>query len=81
MSLTLQSVEADASQLPARERALLVLHLLAALDMEEDADVEELWLQEAERRYQLYRAGKISARPAADVFQDGRLHSWGRQPI
>ena len=33
---------------------------------------ERLWLEEAENRYRLYKAGKMSSRPAQDVHRDVR---------
>jgi putative addiction module component (TIGR02574 family) len=63
-------VESDAMQLSPRERAFLIELLLATLDPGEDVDAEELWLQEAERRYQEYRAGGIASKPATQVFED-----------
>ena len=35
-------------------------------------DVEQLWLDEAARRYESYRRGDISSRPAAEVFARAR---------
>jgi putative addiction module component (TIGR02574 family) len=62
-------------ELSVQERALLVERLLATLDTGEDADVEELWLQEAEKRYAEYRAGKIASRPAERVMEEARLRT------
>ncbi|MEK7806591.1 MAG: addiction module protein, partial [Chloroflexota bacterium] len=70
MARKFSDVESDAMQLPPRERALLIERLLATLDSGEDVDAEELWLQEAERRYQKYRAGGIESKPAAQAFED-----------
>lgn len=56
--------------LPFQERALLIQHLISALDKDEDSDPEELWLKEAERRYQLWREGRITSKPASEVFQE-----------
>ena len=36
-------------ELSRHDRALLAKHLLATLDPDDDADVEELWIEEAER--------------------------------
>lgn len=33
-------------------------------------EAEDLWLQEAERRYREYREGNLPTRPAEDVFRD-----------
>jgi len=70
MHKTRQELEKDALALPKQERALLIERLLASLDIGQDEDVEEIWLAEAERRYQEYRAGKLSGRPAAMVFEN-----------
>lgn len=75
MSRKLGQVEQDAMELSVQERALLVERLLATLDTGEDADVEELWLQEAEKRYAEYRAGKIASRPAERVMEEARLRT------
>ncbi len=44
-----------------------------ALDQEDDEgqdeDVEKLWLDEAERRLEDYRAGRVEAIPANEVFE------------
>ena len=72
MPRKLSEVERDAMELPPQERAILVERLLATLDAGEDTDVEELWLQEAEKRYAEYRAGKIASRPAEQVIEEAR---------
>ena len=69
MARKLNEITKDAMELPLRERALLVEHLLATLDKGEDLDAEELWLHEAEKRYGDYRSGKIGAKPADKVFE------------
>ena len=70
MARKFSDVESDAMQLPPRERALLIERLLSTLDPGEDVDAEELWLKEAERRYQQYRAGGMASKPAAQAFED-----------
>jgi putative addiction module component (TIGR02574 family) len=72
MAKTLSEIESEAMQLSRQERAVLVERLLTTLDVGEDVDAEELWLQEAERRYQEYRAGRMSSKPAAQVFEDAK---------
>jgi hypothetical protein len=57
-------------ELPLQERALSVERLLAALDLDQDTEVEERWLREAERRCQEYRAGGIPSRPANQAFEE-----------
>jgi putative addiction module component (TIGR02574 family) len=68
MAKPLDTVEREALALPQRDRATLAEHLLATLDEAEDKDVEAAWLAEAERRYQEYRAGRMRAVPADQVF-------------
>lgn len=70
MVMKLKDLEEQISQLSAEKRARLLEHLIATLDTGEDVDAEELWLAEAEERYQEYRAGKLTSRPADAVFED-----------
>ncbi|MBM4049754.1 MAG: addiction module protein [Planctomycetes bacterium] len=70
MATNPEKVEAQALKLPLRERAALAEHLIASLDDLDDTEIERLWVEEAERRYREYKKGRISARPAEDVFRD-----------
>ena len=70
MSPDLEKCEAQALKLPPKERAILAEHLIASLDSLDDAENERLWLEEADRRYQEYKKGNISARPAEEVLRD-----------
>ncbi len=72
MARTLSEIESEVMQLSRQERVELVERLIATLDVDEDVDAEELWLQEAERRYQEYRAGCIASKPAVQVFEDAK---------
>jgi putative addiction module component (TIGR02574 family) len=65
-----QKIEKQAQELSPKERARLALKLIESLDPGEDEDVEELWLDEAERRLADYDAGKTKARPADEVFSE-----------
>ena len=72
MSLTLHELEAEARHLTAAERAELAQRLFASLEDEEPAgsesDVEQAWLEEADRRYNRYLAGEMQAVPSADAL-------------
>ncbi len=72
MSPELEDCETQALKLAPRERAALAAYLIASLDAPEDAKSEQLWLEEADRRYQEYKKGNISARTADEVLQDAR---------
>jgi putative addiction module component (TIGR02574 family) len=70
MPKTREELEKDDLTLPRPERARLIEKLLASLDTGQDEDVEELWLAEAERRYQEYRSGALDGKPAGAVFEN-----------
>ena len=69
MSTDSRKIEKQAQQLPPKERARLALALIESLDQGQDVDAEELWLDEAERRLEDYRDGRIEAIPANEVFE------------
>ena len=69
MSADSRKIEKQAQRLPAKERARLALALIESLDQGQDVDAEELWLDEAERRLEDYRAGRVEAIPANEVFE------------
>lgn len=72
MSPELRECEAAALSLPASERAALAERLIESLDTLDDIENERLWLQEADRRYQAYKRGEITARPFAEAILDAR---------
>lgn len=72
MPKSVAELEREARRLPEQERALLAQHLIASIDPGEDIDAEAAWLEEAERRYQAYRQGKLSAKPVAEVFREAK---------
>jgi putative addiction module component (TIGR02574 family) len=61
-SIENKKLEKEALLLPSHERARLAKYLIRSLDEEEDLEAEKLWLEEAERRYQEYKEGKIKAK-------------------
>jgi putative addiction module component (TIGR02574 family) len=69
MAKSLSEIESEARQLSMQERARLVRRLLASLESEDEGDVEQAWLDEAERRLAAFRSGESSARPAEEVFE------------
>ena len=70
MSSELHDIEKAAEGLSSEQRARLVRKLIASLDLGEDQDAEQAWLDEAERRLFDYRSGKTTARPANEVFTE-----------
>jgi putative addiction module component (TIGR02574 family) len=53
-------------QLPANERAFLAEELLASLD---DAELEKSWTEEAKRRRDDVRSGRVKPVEADDVYR------------
>jgi putative addiction module component (TIGR02574 family) len=70
MSVDLEVLEAEALKLSAQERARLVDRLIASLS--DDADVDEAWAAEVERRIAEVEAGRVSMVPAVDVIARAR---------
>jgi hypothetical protein len=70
---SLENVLKDALVLDARERAALAEELLASLDEQRDderpdeAELERLWVREAQQRLEAYRAGRTFPVPAQQV--------------
>jgi putative addiction module component (TIGR02574 family) len=56
MSMTVDQVEEEAMKLSAEERARLIVRLEATLDV--DDEIEETWIEEAERRLEEMHSGQ-----------------------
>ena len=72
MSTELEKCEQLARNLPLKDRAVLIKRLIDGLDELDEQDLERLWLLEANRRLQEFKAGSIQARKSDDVFRDAR---------
>lgn len=68
--MSIQEIELQALQLPPKERARLVQHLIASLD--EDDEIERTWADEAVRRWDTLASGEATAPPVADVLAEAR---------
>lgn len=68
---TLEDLEKKASQLPKKDRAILVRNLIRTLEyFEVEKDYTNLWIEEAERRSKEIEDGKVECIPAEKVFND-----------
>jgi putative addiction module component (TIGR02574 family) len=67
-----RELEAQALRLAPRDRARLAERLIASLDDAVDADAEEAWVREGERRLDELKSGKAKGRAAAGVFRRAR---------
>ncbi len=72
MSTLLDDLEKQARALPPREKATLARILIEELDPALDAEVEELWIAEAQRRYQAFLKGELEALPGDEVMSRAR---------
>ena len=70
MGSRLESLEAEALQLTASERAAFAQVLLASLD--DDAEIEEAWAAETERRIADIENGTAQVIPIADALAQVR---------
>jgi putative addiction module component (TIGR02574 family) len=70
MGNRLESLEAEALQLTVSERAAFAQVLLASLD--EDAEIEEAWATETERRIADIESGEAQVIPIADALAEVR---------
>ena len=71
MADPLKRFEDEALRLPHKDRAELARVLLLSLEAEEDGN-EEVWAQEAERRYRELKSGTVEAIPSDRVFAEAR---------
>ena len=69
MDTRLDEIAAEAMTLSLRDRVRLAQRLVSSLDDEMDPDVERLWAEEAARRIEELRAGKVQGIDAAEVFR------------
>jgi len=58
-----------ALRLDLNDRAALAERLLASLDELSEEEAEKLWVEEAQRRLEEYRAGRAKAIPSEEVFK------------
>jgi len=54
-------------ELPPNERARLMDFIVTSLDRP-DSTIDNIWLDEAEKRLEAFRAGKTQGIPASDVL-------------
>ncbi len=59
----------QAKDLKAEERFMIIEELLKSLD-EPDRKIDEIWAEEAEKRLNAYRDGKLEGIPMEEVFKE-----------
>lgn len=66
MTAALKNIAETVEQLPAKERVYLAERLIASLD---EAELETAWADEAVRRRDEVRSGKVKTVPAAEAYR------------
>ena len=72
MSALYDQLEKQARLLSVEERAKLAHILIEELDSSVESNVEQLWIAEAQRRYQAYLKSEIASLPGDDVMSEAR---------
>lgn len=72
MSSQFDDLEKRARALSREEKAALALVLIDELDPIKEPGVDELWLEEARRRYDAYRRGEMKAVPGDEAMARAR---------
>jgi putative addiction module component (TIGR02574 family) len=66
MTAGIKDIADKVERLPAKDRAYLAERLLASL---EESDLEQSWADEAVRRRDEVRSGKVKPIPSAEVYR------------
>lgn len=72
MGTRFDQIAAEAMKLPLRDRVRLAQRLVSSVDDQTEADVETLWVAEAERRLEELRTGKAQGVEAEEAFRKAR---------
>ena len=70
--MTLATIESKALKLTLKERGQLAAKLIASLDEADPQEVNRMWMDEAQRRYQNLVSGRAKLFPARDVMARAR---------
>ena len=66
MTALLKNIAKTVTQLPPKDRAFLAERLLDSLD---ETDIEQAWIDEAKRRHEEVRSGRVKPIPADEVYR------------
>ena len=72
MSANFDDIMKDALSLPPGARAMLADQLLVSLDWEQQKEIDDAWAEEAERRMQEIRDGKVKTIDGEQVMRELR---------
>lgn len=72
MSTSFEELKKKARALTSKEKATLARILIEELDSSTDENVEQLWIEEAQRRYRAYKAGELIPHSGDEVMRKAR---------
>ena len=72
MSTLFEQLEKQARMLTPQEKASLARILIEELDTSSDIDVERLWIEESQRRYEAYLRGELKSLSGEEVMSRAR---------
>jgi putative addiction module component (TIGR02574 family) len=72
MPMTVEQIVAESRQLPPEQLAALLDRLTVELHEVPDPAIDQLWADEAERRREEIRSGKVKAVPGEQVMARAR---------
>jgi putative addiction module component (TIGR02574 family) len=67
---TYDDIFTAALSLPPGMRAMLAEHLFKSLDAEHQLEIDNLWAEEAEKRFQAIEQGEINPIPSEQVWRE-----------
>ena len=79
MTALMREIEKQAGLLSVEERELLAERLLATASGEPLTDLDVIWIEEAERRYSLWKAGQTKGIAAEEALADIRMQRDSRK--
>ncbi|HEU5237821.1 MAG TPA: addiction module protein [Pyrinomonadaceae bacterium] len=68
MSVEFEDIKRQTRSLTVKQKAALARLLIEQLDQTVDKDTERLWIEEAQRRYEAYLRGELTALPGDEVM-------------
>lgn len=74
MATSFEELEKEVRSLDSRQKAVLAHILIQDLDTTVDENSEQLWIEEAQRRYKEFKEGKIEALSGDEVMRRARNH-------
>jgi hypothetical protein len=72
MTANFKELEKEVRALGSREKVALARTLIDDLDKNLDPGAEQLWIEEAQRRYQAYQTGDLKSVPGEEAMQRAR---------